>query len=360
MYLISTVSPARFEPNRPPFYSPSGRVSRILCASVVALLGLTTAMAHASAGEVPKQARIIGGQATAPGDFPSVLPMLQTFGGRSEYLRQGCAATLIASNWAITAAHCVVEDGATLPNDYWSVLPGATTLSTDDTFDRSDEVEVVTIYAHPEYDPTRFLNDIALMELAEDVDQPTVSLYSGTSASLTQEDAFLVGWGASDVSDPNNPQYPSRQQVVSVPIVSNATCNAATSYAGNIAESQLCAGFLEGGSDACQGDSGGPMLIGVDGAQVQVGIVSFGNGCALPNFYGVYTNVSSYRAWISNFVDVDFVPADPFADDQGQSGKEPALIPTLDSEGGGGAALWWLMLGTAGVAGRWAARRRTA
>lgn len=44
-----------------------------------------------------------------------------------------------------------------------------------------------------------------------------------------------------------------------------------------------------------QGDSGGPMLV----AGVQVGITSFGIGCANPNFAGVYTRVTKYVSWIA-------------------------------------------------------------
>jgi len=34
----------------------------------------------------------------------------------------GCAATLVASNWAITAAHCVVDSGFTTKDDLSLVL----------------------------------------------------------------------------------------------------------------------------------------------------------------------------------------------------------------------------------------------
>ena len=55
----------------------------------------------------------------------------------------------------------------------------------------------------------------------------------------------------------------------------------------------ICAG--KAGKDSCQGDSGGPM---VDSEGKQVGIVSWGYGCADEGYPGVYTRVSHYYDWI--------------------------------------------------------------
>ncbi len=46
----------------------------------------------------------------------------------------------------------------------------------------------------------------------------------------------------------------------------------------------------------CQGDSGGPLIKG----SKQLGIVSWGIGCASDDFPGVYTRVSSVYGWIEN------------------------------------------------------------
>jgi secreted trypsin-like serine protease len=68
-----------------------------------------------------------------------------------------------------------------------------------------------------------------------------------------------------------------------------------------IATDEICAGYTSGGVDTCQGDSGRPMFRADSaGAWVQVGIVSWGDGCARPNKPGVYTQVSYLSAAIKS------------------------------------------------------------
>jgi hypothetical protein len=50
--------------------------------------------------------------------------------------------------------------------------------------------------------------------------------------------------------------------------------------------------------DSCQGDSGGPIVRKSGNDHFQVGVVSWGNGCARVGFAGVYSRVSSATAWI--------------------------------------------------------------
>jgi hypothetical protein len=58
------------------------------------------------------------------------------------------------------------------------------------------------------------------------------------------------------------------------------------------------------GKDSCQSDSGGPLIIKGDDANsdLQVGVVSWGLGCASDSFPGVYARVSRGYEWIQREV----------------------------------------------------------
>jgi len=86
------------------------------------------------------------------------------------------------------------------------------------------------------------------------------------------------------------------RQVV-VPIISQDACR--ESYGKNLTDNMMCAGYMEGGKDSCQGDSGGPLVCKKGDRWWQYGITSWGEGCAKPNFPGIYSDVVKFLPWIT-------------------------------------------------------------
>lgn len=87
---------------------------------------------------------------------------------------------------------------------------------------------------------------------------------------------------------------------VQVPAMTNNECR--KSYGNQVKNNMLCAGFDEGGKDSCQGDSGGPLVQIEGNKHTQVGVVSWGAGCAEANSPGVYARVSSEIAWMKQVI----------------------------------------------------------
>lgn len=226
---------------------------------------------------------IVGGTTA---DVKAYEGMIQT---ENDQTGPWCGATLIAADWAVTAAHCVIAD---LPgNGFQRAVLGRQLANGTD----GESIGITQVIRHEAYDGTENKNDIALLRLATKSTHKPVRL--ATKAELPKlgvagTNVTVIGWGAtSEGGDQSNTLLQ-----VTVPLISLTTCN--QQYQGIIDERQLCAGLPNGGKDSCQGDSGGPLFEKVDGVNVQVGVVSFGNGCARAGFAGVYTSVASFRDWI--------------------------------------------------------------
>lgn len=240
----------------------------------------------------PRQGLIVGGEAAAVGELPWQVAVYP-----GPYL---CGGTLIAPRWVVTAAHCVFDDnGAVMPPGEIEVIAGEYNRSQNDGTEQ--QRSVAAVHVHPDYDPFGSNDsDIALLQLTSAVTfGPSVGavplVTSPTHDSLVAPgiSALVSGWGATSEGG----STATILQKVRVPIVSNATCN--TSYGGSITDNMLCAGLAAGGKDSCQGDSGGPLVVPDGSSWRLAGVVSFGNGCARPNYYGVYTRISSFTTWIT-------------------------------------------------------------
>jgi len=261
--------------------------------------------------------RIVGGEDSTSGKYPWIVSLNAGPAFGSDSHMHNCGGTLVASNWVVTAAHCIVDAGTPKKDDL-TVLLGAFDFANDDDTRRKDVALEIDPIVHEDYNnPNQLSNDIALLKLAESVDlnMYTPACMAAKDADYTGKNGRVYGWG-SLASCPA--QDPTVLQEVEVNIISDEACSAqesdsvtvsnptnptecitdSSSYEGRISEEMLCAGAP--GKDSCQGDSGGPFTVKSEETNQHdlVGVVSWGDGCAADGMFGVYAEVAKLRDWI--------------------------------------------------------------
>jgi len=275
------------------------QITAMLFLFLLCLVSVSDASAQESQALLDKHF-IIGGQPIESDEYPWVVALARNEED-SLFQRQFCGATVIADTWVLTAAHCLYNSrGVVISNSEFRVA--INTIDLQET--NVEELLVTNIYLHPEYDhrANNPHSDLALIELATSSGITPVKLSTKATAELIGLQATVIGWGATDITDASDPTFPSVSRSVDVPIVSMEVCNAPISYNDAIYQNQLCAGYAAGGRDSCVGDSGGPLVVAFEGEFQQVGVVSFGYGCAEPNFYGIYTDIPYFIGWINQYV----------------------------------------------------------
>lgn len=280
---------------------------------------MLTCVQAASAGQ--HDIRVVGGSSVTIADAPFQVALVHA-GAEPESTSppgQYCGGTLLRPTLVVTAAHCVEDgDDTRLFAADIKVFGGDEDLRAafaPAPLAEADLVAVTRVSFPPTWRPSTNERDVAILELAEPIDDPDAApleVVDGDRPDLFDAGSPLAvtGWGDTEPREagydgPSAPPYVLRGATVSA--VDGDTCK--TQYAGRVVpELMLCAG--DAGKDACSGDSGGP-LFAADVAQGQtptvpddlrlVGIVSWGIGCALPQYPGVYTKVAAadIRAFIS-------------------------------------------------------------
>ncbi|KAL0993625.1 hypothetical protein UPYG_G00110730 [Umbra pygmaea] len=241
---------------------------------------------------------IVGGKDASKGSWPW-MAFLEIAVGNFSF---SCGASILSEDWVLTAAHCVEPDSNIILEQSY-VLLGLHSLQEIEELEDPDVVvrSMSKIVVHPDYDTNNMFNDIALVKLNHSACLShlilPVKLPGPQDIFGHESECWVTGWGNIDMGVPLSGERILQQ--VQVPLVRQCACLEAYPL---LTSGMLCAGLWEGGIDSCQGDSGGPLVCRSGGTFVQVGIVSYGKGCALEGFPGVYTRVVRYMDFILDTV----------------------------------------------------------
>ncbi len=246
--------------------------------------------------------RIVNGVEAEKGKWPWMIVQIPQNAQNSNDA-QTCGGTLIHPQWVLTAGHCFISDGVVDTSTPPDIVIGRHDLSTFE----GQRIAVSSIIVHPSYNPSvGNSSDVALLKLSTPISDVTPIALPGQAINnfvYTNGTATALGWGnmAAQTSDnQGDNDFPTKlQQLDDIPVVTNAECRAV--MGNDIIDQMLCAGFIQGGKDTCQGDSGGPLFTesSLETGAIQIGVSSFGKGCAQPDAYGVYARVSQFSSWIS-------------------------------------------------------------
>ncbi|KAI9554581.1 hypothetical protein GHT06_019854 [Daphnia sinensis] len=238
-----------------------------------------------------EEQRIVGGTAAEKNSWPSVASLRRN----GQFF---CGGSLIAEDKILTAAHCVDKVSSTEMKQL-TVELGMHKLNPSDAQIKKS-VRQITI--HSGWDSNTNRNDIAILTLQSPVTyskdiSPICLPPVGLSDQFVSKDAAIIGWGTTK----SGGSLPNVLQQATVKVLNNAKCK--ESYP-KLVNSMLCAAAPK--TDSCQGDSGGPLMVRTSPGSpwTQTGIVSYGIGCALAKYPGVYTRVTSFRPWIKQYAGV--------------------------------------------------------
>ncbi|KAK5640309.1 hypothetical protein RI129_011120 [Pyrocoelia pectoralis] len=253
--------------------------------------------------KLSRAAKVVGGENATEGEFPWLVSLTRRGG-------HFCGGSLITRSHVLSAGHCLCSGSSIIPASQLKITLAQYDLVQPSPYKYETLVKSATL--HPDYVCGKVKNDLAILELekelewSEFVHPACLPIALGESGYKRFENilATVAGWGWTN----ENTQLGEgdRLQKAKVNILKIDTCRTWYKSQGKktkILDTQICAGYEQGGIDSCWADSGGPLMVASDSGEVMVvGVVSTGIGCARPFLPGLYTRISDYIPWVESVV----------------------------------------------------------
>ncbi|XP_050672335.1 trypsin-like isoform X2 [Leptidea sinapis] len=248
--------------------------------------------------------KIVGGVTTTIKKYPYQVS-LKMVKGNGYYQ---CGGSIISASYILTAAHCLYEF-----EDVY-VIAGSTVLENGMQLvslgnNLFEEVPILpktkarNFTWHPNYNTSTGDYDVGIVQLEKPlklngINEAAIRLVKSGTNIKPGTGVTVSGWGTTS----ENGETSDLLKEVELFVVSDEECR--KHYGSRLTPRMFCAGFDKGGRDTCQGDSGGPVVL--TRSQVQIGIVSYGTGCARAHIPGVYTKIANeeIKSWIENMTKV--------------------------------------------------------
>merc|ERR1719228_1596192 len=244
-----------------------------------------------SCGKPNRKMKIVNGVETEANEYPWQIGL--TFGSINQYA--SCGGSIIGKKSILTAAHCTAGKS---PGDIY-VMVG---VHSQQEATADNYKTVCAIHDHADYNSDTTDYDYSVLTLCSPLEysekvQPVCLPTTDDDGSQYEDLAHVVsGWGTTS----SGGSISNVLLETAVTTMSNdKCCSTPYSYAcSQITAAMMCAAGPS--TDSCQGDSGGPLVTqdATSGNYIQTGVVSWGSGCALPQYPGVYARVSKVLNWI--------------------------------------------------------------